>query len=95
MDVNWFTVAMWLLLAWPLWFVVKTLDEMRDAIDELEATIKDLVLKNSMLKAELYNMKTCIGEYMETFKWVGIEELKDKEESEEENDEIQDGCEGR
>ena len=93
MDVNWFTVAMWLLLAWPLWFVVKTLDEMRDTIDELEATVKDLVFKQSMLKSELYNMKTCIGEYMETFKWVGIEELKDKEESEE-KDEIQDGSEG-
>jgi regulator of replication initiation timing len=88
-------LAAWVVIAWPLWFVVVKLDEMISTIEDLEATIKDLVFKNSMLKAELYNMKTCIGEYMETFKWVGIEELKDKEESEEENDEIQDGCEGR
>jgi regulator of replication initiation timing len=88
-------LAAWVVIAWPLWFVVVKLDAMISTIEDLEATIKDLVFKNSMLKAELYNMKTCIGEYMETFKWVGIEELKDKEESEEEKDEIQDGCEGR
>lgn len=92
---NLFMLAAWLVIAWPLWFVVVKLDKMISTIEDLEATIKDLVFKNSMLKAELYNMKTCIGEYMETFKWVGIEELKDKEESEEEKDEIQDGCEGR
>lgn len=64
-----------------LWYVLKY-------IEELKVQVEASNWKIDKLTHELYNMRTCIGEYMDTFMYVGIEELRDREENEEseEND---------
>lgn len=64
-----------------LWYVLKY-------IEELKVQVEASNWKINKLTQELYNMRTCIGEYMDTFMYVGIEELRDREENEEseEND---------
>lgn len=59
-----------------LWYVLKY-------IEELKVQVEASNWKIDKLTHELYNMRTCIGEYMDTFMYVGIEELRDREENEE------------
>lgn len=59
-----------------LWYVLKYIEELKDQVE-------DSNWKINKLTCELYNMRTCIGEYMNTFMYVGIEELRDREENEE------------
>ena len=59
-----------------LWYALKY-------IEELKIQVEASNWKIDKLTHELYNMHTCIGEYMDTFMYVGIEELRDREENEE------------
>lgn len=59
-----------------LWYILKY-------IEELKVQVEASNWKINKLTGELYNMRTCIGEYMDTFMYVGIEELRDREENEE------------
>lgn len=59
-----------------LWYILKY-------IEELKVQVEASNWKINKLTQELYNMRTCIGEYMDTFMYVGIEELRDREENEE------------
>lgn len=55
-----------------LWYILKYIEELKDQVE-------DSNWKINKLTCELYHMRTCIGEYMDTFMYVGLEGLDNNE----------------